>query len=76
MFYYTKIKQTKEPQLYFSLLNFIKLHTWENIFMLITQGGTCIRAYPNLVMKSQRTGMQNHEISKKKNKSHNKGLLC
>ena len=29
MLYYTKIKQANEPQLYFSLLNFIKFHTWE-----------------------------------------------
>ena len=42
MLYYTKIKQAKEPQLYFSLLN-IKLHTWENIFMLIMQGGLALQ---------------------------------
>ena len=39
MLHYTKIKQAKEPQLYFSLLKFIKFHTLENIFMLITRGG-------------------------------------
>ena len=43
MLYYTKIKQAKEPQLYFSVLNFIKFHTWENIFMLIMQGGLALQ---------------------------------
>ena len=40
MLYYTKIKQAKEPQLYFSLLNFIKFHTLEN---LIVQGGLALQ---------------------------------
>ena len=65
IYYYTKIKQAKETQLYFSLLNFIKFNTWENIFNVDRARSTYITAYPNMVTKSQRY-MQNHVISKKK----------
>ena len=43
MLYHAKIKQAKEHQLYFSLLKFIKFDIWENIFMLITQGGLTLQ---------------------------------
>ena len=41
-FYHTKIKQAREPWWYFCPLNFIKFHTWKNIFMLITQRGLAL----------------------------------
>ena len=61
-----KIKQAKEPQLYFSLLKFNKFHTWENIFMLFTRGGLEIQRIQTWWRNHK--GMQNHVISKKQNK--------
>ena len=71
--YYTKIKQAKEPQLYFSLLNFIKFHMWENIFMLIMQGGLALQHIQT--WQRNHKGMQNHVVSKNKNELKNEGLL-
>ena len=55
-FYYTKINQAKEPQLYFSLLNFIKFHTWKNIFMLSRQEDLCygVSKLGNKITKGQK----------------------
>ena len=64
MLHYTKIKQAKEPQLYFSPLKFIKFHTLEN---LIVQGGLALqRIQINTVSKSQRYAKITLFLKKKK----------
>ena len=59
-------KQNKPRNLniIFSLLKFIKFYTWENIFMLIAQGGLALQRIQTWSRNHKR--MQNHVISKKK----------
>ena len=74
MLHYTKIKQAKEPQLYFSPLKFIKFHTLEN---LIVQGGLALQRIQiiNTVSKSQRYAKITLSLKKKK-KTNKKMTGC